>query len=175
MERLRKSPSPEAPATNAARAVPYDEMILRLLETIAKEAREMAGSDQVKLEKTLEERLGFHVQKLSDVTEERRKEKDELIKEKGKHITMDDLHDGFDSKVRCSSSVISSIQFPAQVLPSMFLQSPSLPRLSGKIGERVLPRRHMLKCSTRKHLRLPPRCRQRPKNPLPTLTMNSHT
>jgi cell division cycle protein 37 len=112
VERLSKSPSPEAPPTNAARAVPYDEMILRLLEAIAKEARETAGSDQAKLEKTLEERLDFHVQKLSDVTEERRKEKDELLKERGKHITMDDIHDGFDSKVGCSSPVILSMQFP---------------------------------------------------------------
>ena len=146
VERLRKSPSPEAPATNAARAVPYDEMILRLLETIANEARETAGSDQAKLENTLKERLGFHVQKLSDVTEERRREKDELLMEKSKHITMDDLHDGFDSKVGCSSSVISPI--PAQILPSMFLQSLNLPRSLGKIGERVQQRRPMLKCST---------------------------
>jgi cell division cycle protein 37 len=126
VERLRTSPSPEAPQTNAAKAIPYDEMIVRLLETIANEAREKVGSDQGKLEKTLEERLDFHVSKLSDVTEERRKEKDALVDDRARHITMDDLHDGFDSKVPC---VISSMQFSAQVLPSMFLQSPNLPRL----------------------------------------------
>lgn len=98
VERLRTSPSPDAPKTNAPKPIPYDEMILRLLETIANEARETAGSDEGKLEKLLEERLEFHVNKLSDVTEERRKEKDSLLKEKSKHITMDDLHDGFNSK-----------------------------------------------------------------------------
>jgi cell division cycle protein 37 len=99
VERLRASPSPEAPQTNAAKAIPYDQMILRLLETIANEAREQVGSDQGKLEKTLEERLDFHVSKLSNFTEERRKETDALVKERAKHITMDDLHDGFNSKV----------------------------------------------------------------------------
>ncbi|KAF8501054.1 Cdc37 N terminal kinase binding-domain-containing protein [Russula emetica] len=97
VERLRTSPSPDAPKTNAPKQISYDEMILRLLEMIAKEARETAGSDEGKLEKLLEERLESHVEKLNDVTEERRKEKDALLKEKAKHITMDDLHDGFDS------------------------------------------------------------------------------
>jgi cell division cycle protein 37 len=96
---LRTNPSPEAPKTNAAKPVPYDEMILRLFETIANEAREKAGSDQGQLVKILEERLDFHVKKLSDVTEERRKEMDTLVKERSKHITMDDIYDGFDSKV----------------------------------------------------------------------------
>lgn len=93
------NPSPDAPKTNAPKQISYDEMILRLLETIANEAREAAGSDQGKLEKVLEERLEFHVNKLSEVTEERRKDKDDLLKEKSKHITMDDIHEGFESKV----------------------------------------------------------------------------
>jgi len=111
VERLRTSPSPDAPKTNASKPVPYDEMILRLLETISNEARERAGSDEGKLEKLLEERLEFHAQKLGDVTEERKKERDDLLKEKAKLITMDDIHDGFNSKVTCSSAVISSTQF----------------------------------------------------------------
>ncbi|KAI0252376.1 Cdc37 N terminal kinase binding-domain-containing protein [Lactifluus subvellereus] len=98
VERLHTNPSPEAPPTKAPNPVSYDGMILRLLETIAKEAQERAGSDQDKLEKLLEERLDVHLQKLSDVTEERRKERETLLKEKAKHITMDDLHDGFESK-----------------------------------------------------------------------------
>jgi cell division cycle protein 37 len=92
-------------------------MILRLLETIVNEARESAGSDEGKLEKLLEERLDFHVSKLGDVTEERRKEKEDLLKEKAKHITMDDLHDGFESKVTCSLAVISSMQFLLKSCP----------------------------------------------------------
>jgi cell division cycle protein 37 len=85
-------------------------MILRLLEIIAKEARETAGSDEGELEKLLTERLEFHVNKLSDVTEERREEKDALLKERAKHITMDDLHDGFDSKVPYSYHPLLSRQ-----------------------------------------------------------------
>jgi hypothetical protein len=175
VERLRTSPSPDAPKTNAPKPIPYDEMILRLLETIANEARETAGSDEGKLEKLLEERLEFHVNKLSDVTEERRKEKDSLLKEKSKHITMDDLHDGFNSKVPYSSLVISLTQFPLKSSPSMFLQSPNLPQLSAKARERKLARRAILRCLTRMHLRLLPRLHQRRKQPPPTLTKNCRT
>ena len=170
MERLRASPSPDAPKTNAVKSIPYDEMILRLLETIANEALKTAGSDGGELEKSLKERLEFHVNKLSDATEERRKEKDALLKEKAKHITMDDLHDGFNSKVPYSSLVISPMQFPLKSFPSMFLQSLNLPQLSARERERKPPRRAKSKCSTQKHLRLLPRCRhQRPKQPPPTL------
>lgn len=146
-------------------------MILRLLEKIASEARETAGSDEGKLEKVLEERLEFHLNKLSDVTEERRKEKDDLLRERAKHITMDDLHDGFDSKVPYSSLVITSTGFPLKFSPSMFLQSPNLLQLLAKERARKPPRRAMSKCSTRKHLRLLTRCRhQRHKQP-PTTTL----
>jgi cell division cycle protein 37 len=96
---LRTNPSPEAPPTNAAQPIPYDQMILTLLQNIAKEAREQAESDTGKLDKLLEERLDFHLDKLSSVTEERRKERETLLKEKSKSITMDDLHEGFESKV----------------------------------------------------------------------------
>jgi cell division cycle protein 37 len=99
VDRLRTNPSPEAPPTSAAKPVPYDEMIMSLLQTIAKEAQEQAESDKGKLDKVLEERLEFHLDKLGGFTEERRNERDALLKEKSKHITMDDLHEGFESKV----------------------------------------------------------------------------
>ncbi len=98
VDRLRTNPSPDAPPTNAAKPVPYDEMILTLLQNIATEARERADSDTAKLDRLLGERLDFHVNKLSGFTEERRKERETLLKEKSKHITMDDLHEGFESK-----------------------------------------------------------------------------
>jgi hypothetical protein len=135
VERLRTNPSPDAPKTNAPKPVPYDEMILRLLETIANEAREGAGSDEGKLEKLLQERLEFHVKKLGDVTEERRMERDDLLKEKAKHITMDDIHDGFSSKVTCPSAVISSTQFTlksSSVCSSKARTSPGYWRGKGK-------------------------------------------
>ncbi|KAH9077616.1 Cdc37 N terminal kinase binding-domain-containing protein [Lactarius deliciosus] len=97
-DRLRTNPSPEAPPSDAAKPVPYDETIFTLLQAIAKEAQENTGSDTPKLDKLLEERLDFHTNKLSDITEERRKERDALLKEKSEHITMDDLHVGRESK-----------------------------------------------------------------------------
>ncbi|KAF8270812.1 Cdc37 N terminal kinase binding-domain-containing protein [Lactarius quietus] len=93
--RLRTNPSPEAPLTNVAEPVPYDEMILSLLQTIAEEAQEQAYSDKGT---QLEERLEFHVNRLESITEERKKERDALLKEKSEHITMDDLHEGLESK-----------------------------------------------------------------------------
>lgn len=126
VDRLRTNPSPEAPPTNAAKPVPYDEMILTLFQTIAKEAREQAGSDTAKLDKLLEERLDFHVNKLSDVTEERRKERETLLKEKSKHITMDDLHEGFESQVLNQFGGPSFVLFNS--LNSTFPQNPNLPR-----------------------------------------------
>ncbi|KAH9004851.1 Cdc37 N terminal kinase binding-domain-containing protein [Lactarius deliciosus] len=98
IDRLRTNPSPEAPPSDAAKPVPYDEAILTLLQAIAKEAQENTGSDTSKFDKLLEERLDFHTNKLSDITEERRKERDALLKEKSEHITMDDLHVGVESK-----------------------------------------------------------------------------
>ncbi|KAI0046976.1 hypothetical protein FA95DRAFT_1493157 [Auriscalpium vulgare] len=98
VERLHTSPSPDAPPTNAPNPVSYDTMILQLLEAIAKEAKERASGDQAKLGGLLEERLQFHIKKLGDVTEAKRKELSEMLEEKAKHITMDDLHDGFESK-----------------------------------------------------------------------------
>ncbi|KAH9048894.1 Cdc37 N terminal kinase binding-domain-containing protein [Lactarius hengduanensis] len=98
IDRLRTNPSPEAPPSDAAKPVPYDETILTLLQAIAKEAHENTGSDTSKLDKLLEERLDFHTDKLSSITEERRKERDALLKKKSEHITMDDLHVGLESK-----------------------------------------------------------------------------
>lgn len=45
IDRLRTNPSPEAPPSDAAKPVPYDETILTLLQAIAKEAQENTGSD----------------------------------------------------------------------------------------------------------------------------------
>ncbi len=165
VERLRTNPSPDAPKTNAAKPIAYDEMILHLLERIANEVREGAGSDEGKLGKLLEERLDFHVKKLGDVTEERREERDDLLEEKAKHITMDDLHDGFDSKVTCSSVVDFVNAISAQVMSSMLPQSPNQAQSPAK--ER--PRRLTLRCSTQKHLHLHLRHHHRHPSHLPVM------
>lgn len=105
VERLRTNPSPDAPPTNAPNQVTYDAMLLQLLEPLAVEAREKAAGDQDKLVALLEENLAFHVTKLGEVTEEKRKEMEELLKEKAKHITAEDIHEGWESKV-CSLSFL---------------------------------------------------------------------
>ena len=170
VERLRANPSPEAPRTNAPRPVPYDEMVLRLLETIAKEARERAGSDQDKLEGLLEEQLDFHVKKLSDVTEERRKEMEALLKEKAKHITMEDIHDGFESKVDATFIFFFSyLSSWTALLSSMFLQSQNLLQLVARERKRAL----LKPLISRRSIRKLPQLRH-PKNPLPMLTRHSH-
>ncbi|KZV73826.1 hypothetical protein PENSPDRAFT_626816 [Peniophora sp. CONT] len=102
-ERLRVSPSPEAPPVESAQPVPYDEMIRRLLEVVATEAREdvdKAGKkgDEEKLGEVIREKLAGHIEKLGGVVETSKKEKDELEEEKKKTITMDDMHEGWDSK-----------------------------------------------------------------------------
>ncbi|KAI0320533.1 Cdc37 N terminal kinase binding-domain-containing protein [Amylostereum chailletii] len=100
VERLRTQPSPEAPPSNAAQPVPYDTMILKLLEAVAGEARDATGTgaDEDKLATALVERLAHHVKKLGEVIAERQTELDELNKEKNKHITSDDMHEGWESK-----------------------------------------------------------------------------
>ena len=125
---MRTNPSPEAPPTNATQPVPYDEMILTLLQTIAKEAREQAEFDTGNLDKLLEKRLDFHLDKLSGVTEERRKERETLLKEKSKSITMDDLHEGFESKVTSWFFLHSGNPLKLNALNSTFPQNPNLPR-----------------------------------------------
>jgi cell division cycle protein 37 len=54
-----------------------------------------------------------------------------LVKERAKHITMDDLHDGFNSKVACSSPGISSTQFPLSH-PQYIPAKPEPPPVIGK-------------------------------------------
>lgn len=78
-------------------------MILNLLEQVAAQARERAAGDQEKLGRLLEDGVGGHVQKLGEEIAKLKRELDELYKEKAKHITTEDIHEGFDSKVRHDS------------------------------------------------------------------------
>jgi hypothetical protein len=108
-----------------------------LLQTIAKEAQEQAESDKGKLlNKVLEERLVFHLEKLGGITEERRQERDALVKarEKSKHITMNDLHEGFESKVITSWSFLETFPTLSTV------RSPRRKRLQPKACHRRVTR-----------------------------------
>ncbi|VDC00695.1 unnamed protein product [Peniophora sp. CBMAI 1063] len=103
VDRLRTSPSPEAPPVESAQPVPYDEMIRRLLEVVANEAREDVDKkgkkgDEEKLGEVIGERLAYHIEKLGGVVETSKKEKTQLEEEKKKTITTEDMHEGWDSK-----------------------------------------------------------------------------
>ncbi|TFY59211.1 hypothetical protein EVG20_g7877 [Dentipellis fragilis] len=86
VERLRTAPSPRRAARpNAPKP---------------RVARGKAGDDKdgAKLGALLTDGVSFHMGKLGEVTEQRRKEMEELLQEKAKHITSEDLHEGFESK-----------------------------------------------------------------------------
>ena len=104
VDRLRTSPSPDAPPVESAQPVPYDEMIRRLLEAVADEARtavDEAGKkgDEEKLGEVIREKLAGHIEKLGGVIVTSQKEKTQLEEEKKKTITTEDMHEGWDSKV----------------------------------------------------------------------------
>jgi cell division cycle protein 37 len=101
VERLRTSPSPAAPPSHAAQPVSYDEMIRRLLDAVASEAAgDAPGAGGALLDGALVQRLKGHVQKLAGVIAASTRERDALEAEKRKTITMEDMHEGFESKVR---------------------------------------------------------------------------
>jgi hypothetical protein len=118
---LCSNPSLEAPPTDATKAISYDD----LLQTIAKEVQEQVESYKGKL---LEERLEFHVNKLKGITEEFRKERDALLKEKSEQITMGDLSDGFQSKVLDSFGGSFFVPKNFNYLNSTFPPNPNRPR-----------------------------------------------
>jgi len=70
----------------------------------AKEAVKEAGVGEAEKEERLAKELGkemeFHVNNLAETIEKDTKELEKEEAEQKKHITMDDLHDGFESKVR---------------------------------------------------------------------------
>ncbi|OCH90907.1 hypothetical protein OBBRIDRAFT_729866 [Obba rivulosa] len=98
VEKFKTSPSPDAPPTNAPGQKTYDEMLLALLLQVWDEAKkDGAEKDDPKLGDALVNGLKQHIVKLGEHQE---KFKAELVKEEEeqkKKITMDDLHEGFDS------------------------------------------------------------------------------
>ena len=64
-----------------------------------KEADVVGAEKDVRLAKELAVEVATHVQQLGDTIDKNQKELDDELKEQKKHITSDDLHEGFDSKV----------------------------------------------------------------------------
>jgi len=68
---------------------------------------EVAGSEKdEKLAKELAAEMGLHVKQLTETIEKDQKEVEEEEREQKKHITSEDLHEGFESKVQgiCTQS-----------------------------------------------------------------------
>lgn len=103
VEKLQTSPSPDAPPTNAPGQPTYDAMVLSLLMQVSEEAKKQAGDKgQDVLVEKIKEGLQKHIVGLGEHSEKLKKDLAEEEKEQKKHITSEDIHEGFDSKVsRC--------------------------------------------------------------------------
>jgi len=99
VDQLQTNPSPDAPPTNAPGQPTYDAMVLSLLLQVSEEAKKVAdgrGEDVVGAK--VKEGLEKHLQQLGEHTEKLGKDLAAEEKEQKKHITSEDMHDGFDSK-----------------------------------------------------------------------------
>ena len=103
VERLQTNPSPEAPPTNAPGQPTYDAMILNLLLQVSEEAKKAAnGKGDEVIGENVQSGIKTHLEKLDEHTRSLKEELATEEAEQKKHITSEDIHDGFDSKV-CSS------------------------------------------------------------------------
>ena len=98
VEKLKKNPSPDAPQTNAPNQVSYDSMVLSLLLKVAEDVKRK-NQDGDWDGNTLKEAIDVHVVELGKRQEGLKKDLENEEKERKKHITSEDIHDGFDSKV----------------------------------------------------------------------------
>ncbi|THV00851.1 hypothetical protein K435DRAFT_591999, partial [Dendrothele bispora CBS 962.96] len=107
VEQLEKNPSRECPPGNDPSKLEhtYDGMILDLLRQVSAQAKNKVKDASV-LESEREQKLGvalsegmkFHVDNLGANIKKDKEELSQEEKERSKHITSDDLHEGFDSQ-----------------------------------------------------------------------------
>jgi len=95
VERLQNNPSPSAPPTNAKDQPTYDAMILSLLLQIYDTVKALPKDDQ---EKGILDGLENHVKRLGEHTRKLEGELDTELKEQHKHITSEDIKEGWESK-----------------------------------------------------------------------------
>ncbi|KAF8627453.1 hypothetical protein AX17_006267 [Amanita inopinata Kibby_2008] len=107
VERLEKQPLKDCPPGNNPEKLEqtYDGMLLSLLRKVGDEARTKVKEENVpeaerdeRIGKDLAERMKGHVKQLSETLEKEETELESEIKEQKKHITSDDIHEGFESK-----------------------------------------------------------------------------
>jgi cell division cycle protein 37 len=111
VDRLRSAPSDERPEQSGPNDPTYDDMILKLLSQVWEKCKEGgAEKGDTDLGEKLAGHVGEHVVGLREEIEKKTKELEAETEEKGKKITSEDIHEGWDSKVRMSfdASVDSS-------------------------------------------------------------------
>jgi len=108
VEQLQANPSKVCPPGNDPTKPEhtYDGMLLSLLKMVGtkakdavKEADVVEADKEARLAKELAKEMVFHVNNLGERIENDTKELEKEEAEQKKHITMDDLHDGYESKV----------------------------------------------------------------------------
>lgn len=100
VDQLQTNPSPDAPPTNAPGQPTYDAMVLSLLLQVSEAAKkEAAGKAGDVVGEKVKEGLQKHLLQLGEHNEQLGKDLETELKEQKKHITSEDMHDGFDSKV----------------------------------------------------------------------------
>ncbi|KAI0771189.1 Cdc37 N terminal kinase binding-domain-containing protein [Trametes elegans] len=98
VERFKTNPSPEKPPTTSPEQKSYDEMLLSLLLQVWEEAKNKGvQKDDPKLGEALVAGLKKRLVGLDEHQEKLRKELQQEEEEQHKKITMEDLHEGFES------------------------------------------------------------------------------
>ena len=110
ISKLQANPSKDCPPGNDPNKLDhtYDGMLLSLLKMVTEKAKqrvEEAGlvgeaGKQERLEGELQNEMQMHVKQLTETIAKDQQELEDEDAERRKKITMEDLHDGFDSKVK---------------------------------------------------------------------------
>lgn len=95
VEKLQTSPSPEAPPTNAKDQPTYDAMMLSLLLQVWDGAKSLPADEQ---EAAVLSGLDEHIKQLAAHTKKLKEDLAAEENEQKKHITSEDIHEGFESK-----------------------------------------------------------------------------
>ena len=129
-EQLEKNPSRDCPLTNDPSKLEqtYDGMLLSLLKQVGEDAKVkikdagiLEADREEKLAKALANGMAEHVKRLKETIDKDVEKLAQEEREQKKHITSEDLHEGFDSKV--------SLYFPhCRMYLSTLLVYPSSPR-----------------------------------------------
>ncbi|KAF7346453.1 Hsp90 co-chaperone Cdc37g [Mycena sanguinolenta] len=107
VEQLERNPSKECPPENDPEQVEqtYDGMVLSLLRQVGdaarltvKEADVADDQREERIGKALAEGMKEHVVRLKETIDNDSKELEQELKEQKKHITSEDIHDGFSTK-----------------------------------------------------------------------------